>query len=40
MKKMFLFAAMSSVAFASCTTDENVFDAAPKDGEIKFVAAN
>ncbi len=40
MKKMFLFAAMASVAFASCTTDESVFDGAPKDGEIKFVAAN
>lgn len=40
MKKMFLFAAMASVAFASCTTDESVFEAVNKDGEIKFVAAN
>lgn len=40
MKKMFLFAAMASVAFASCTTDESVFDAAKEQGKIEFVAAN
>ena len=40
MKKMFLFAAMASVALASCTTDESVFDAAKEQGKIEFVAAN
>ena len=38
---MFLFAAMASVAFASCTTDESVFEGAKANGEkIEFVAAN
>ena len=38
---MFLFAAMASVALASCTTDESVFEGAKANGEkIEFVAAN
>lgn len=41
MKKMFLFAAMASVALASCTTDESVFEGAKANGEkIEFAAAN
>ena len=41
MKKMFLFATLASVALASCTTDESVFDGAKAKGEkIEFVAAN
>lgn len=39
MKKMFLFAAMASVAFASCTTDEKVFDGTDESNEIRFTAA-
>ena len=41
MKKMFLFATLASVALASCTTDESVFDGAKAKGEkIEFAAAN
>lgn len=41
MKKMFLFATLASVALASCTTDESVFDGAKVKGEkIEFAAAN
>lgn len=36
---MFLFAAMASVAFASCTTDEKVFDGIDESNEIRFTAA-
>lgn len=36
---MFLFAAMASVAFASCTTDEKVFDGTDESNEIRFTAA-
>ena len=39
MKKMFLFAAMASVAFANCTTDEKVFDGTDESNEIRFTAA-
>ena len=39
MKKMFLFAAMASVAFASCTTDEKFFDGTDESNEIRFTAA-
>lgn len=39
MKKMFLFAAMASIAFASCTTDEKVFDGTDESNEIRFTAA-
>ena len=39
MKKMFLFAALASVAFASCTTDEKVFDGTDESNEIRFTAA-
>ncbi len=38
---MFLFAAMASVALASCTTDESVFEGAKSTaGKIEFAAAN
>lgn len=36
---MFLFAAMASIAFASCTTDEKVFDGIDESNEIRFTAA-
>ena len=39
MKKMFFFAAMASVAFASCTTDEKVFDGTDESNEIRFAVA-
>lgn len=39
MKKMFLYAAMASIAFASCTTDEKIFDGTDESNEIRFVAA-
>ena len=39
MKKKFLFAAMASIAFASCTTDEKVFDGTDESNESRFTAA-
>lgn len=40
MKKIFLTAALASVALVGCVTDESIVDAIQKDSEIKFVAAN
>ena len=39
MKKMLFFAALASVAFASCTSDESVFNGAKESKEIKFQSA-
>lgn len=40
MKKMFFFAAIASVAFASCTNDENTFEGVKNGREMTFVAAD
>lgn len=40
MKKMFIFAALTSVALASCTTDVSVFEPVDTSNQINFVAAN
>lgn len=40
MKKMFFFAAIASVAFASCTNDENIFEGVKNGREMTFVAAD
>lgn len=40
MRKIFLTAALASVALVGCVTDESVVDATQKDSEIRFVAAN
>ena len=36
---MFFFAAIASVALASCTNDESVFDGAVNGNEINFAVA-
>lgn len=40
MKKIFIFAALTSVALASCTTDVSVFEPVDTSNQINFVAAN
>lgn len=39
MKKIFLFAAIAGLMFASCTNDEQMFDEAKKGNEIRFTVA-